>query len=114
MKVMQLSTTKIIWEKIVQSYQGETKVEKGKIQSYRIQYESLRMHENEIIENFFLRVDDIVSTMRGFRDNIEYVAFSQNIFRSLTPNFNAKVFSIKEMQDLKSLTLELHGILIAY
>ncbi len=73
------------------------------------------MHDDESIENIFLRVGKIVNTMRGLGENIEdYVVIEKNL-RSISPNFDAKIFTIEEIQDLKSLTLEqLHGILISY
>ena len=103
-KVMQLSTTKEIWDKIVQSYEGDTKVKNVKLKSYVIQCESLRMHNNERIENFFLRVDEFVNTMKGLGVKIGYVVIVENILRSLTPKFDTKVSNIEEMQDLKSLS----------
>ena len=64
-KVMQLNTTKEIWDKIILSYEGDAKVKSGKLQTLRIQYENLKMQNEESIVNFFLRLDDIVNRMRN-------------------------------------------------
>lgn len=69
--------------------------------SYRIQNESLRMHEDESIANFFLRIDVVVNTMKGLGDKIKYSTVVEKILRSLTLMFNAKVSNIAKMQDLK-------------
>ena len=50
-KVMQLKTTKEIWDKIVLSYEGDDKVKRAKLQSLIIQYETLKMHNDESIAN---------------------------------------------------------------
>lgn len=50
---MQLNTTKGIWDKIIQSYEGDIKVKSAKLQTFKIEYKTLRMHNDEIIESFF-------------------------------------------------------------
>eukprot|EP00253_Pinus_taeda_P002568 PITA_02568 len=47
-KVMQLKSTKEIWEKIVLRYEGDSQVKHTKLQTLRIQYETLKMHNDEI------------------------------------------------------------------
>ena len=44
---MQLNSTKEIWENIIQRYEGGEKVKSTKLQ--RIQYENLKMHDDESI-----------------------------------------------------------------
>jgi len=46
---MQLKTAKEMWDKLIQIYEGDTKGKSAKIQTFRIQYETLRMHDDEII-----------------------------------------------------------------
>ena len=53
-KVMQLKTAKEIWDKIVLSYEGDNQVKCAKLQSLRIQYETLKMHNDESIAHYFL------------------------------------------------------------
>ena len=69
-KVMQLNTTKEIWDKFILSYEGDAKVKSAKLQSLRIQNEKLRMHNDEIIASFFLRLDEIVNFMRNLGETI--------------------------------------------
>lgn len=112
---MDLNTAKSIWENIIKIYEGNTKVKSVKLQTFRIQYETLTMHDDEIIASFFLRVDEIVNSMKTFGDEIKYSIVVEKILRSLTSKFDSKVSSIEEMQDLQNLTIEqLHGILTAY
>lgn len=70
-KFMQLCTTKEILEKIVQSYEGDTKVKSAKIKTYTIYYETLRVHDDERIASSFLIVDIIFNTMKNFHDEIK-------------------------------------------
>jgi len=48
-KVMQLKSAKEIWDKIILSYKGDSQVKHAKLQTFRIQYETLKMHSDESI-----------------------------------------------------------------
>ena len=64
-KVMQLNIAKTIWDKIILSYEGDAKVKSAKLQTLGIQYENLKMDNEESVANFFLRLDDILNRMRN-------------------------------------------------
>ena len=72
-KVMQLKTAKEIWDKIVLSYEGDDQVKRAKLQTLRIQYENLRMHNDESVPNYFLRIDEIVNCMKHLGEEIKGV-----------------------------------------
>jgi hypothetical protein len=40
-KVMHLQTTKEMWDKLINSYEGNEKVKDAKLQNYRVQIEKL-------------------------------------------------------------------------
>ena len=114
-KVMQLNTAKEISEKIILSYEGDAKVKSAKLQTLRIQYENLKMHNEERISNFFLRLDDIVNRMRNLGEIVTESTLVEKVLRSLTTKFESKVSALEEKQDLQNLTVvQLHGILTAY
>ena len=54
-----LESTKEIWDKLVKNYEGDKKVNLAKLQAHIMQFESLRMSEDENIAGFFLRVDEL-------------------------------------------------------
>ena len=113
-KVMQLNTAKEIWEKIILSYEGDAKVKSAKLQTLRIQYENLKMDNEESIANLFLHLDYIVNHMRNLGETITKSTLVEKVLRSLTEKFESKVFVLEEKQDLQNLTVvQLHGILTA-
>jgi len=61
-KVMHFETTKEIFDKLQIIYEKYENVNKDKLETYRIQFESLNMNEEEEIVYFFLSVDEIVNT----------------------------------------------------
>ena len=113
-KVMQLNTTKEIWDKIILRYEGDAKVKSAKLQTLRIEYENLKMHSNESIASFFLRLDDIVNHMRNMGEKITDSTLVEKFLRSLMEKFESKFSAFEEKQDLQNLTVvQLHGILTA-
>ena len=114
-KVMHCESVEELWDKLKKVYEGDTKVKNAKLQSYRIQFESLKMEESEDIATYFLRIDEVVNTMRGLGEIVENDIIVQKVLRSLPSRFNPKISIIKEIKDLDNLTVDdLHGILTAY
>ena len=104
-----------MWDKIIQSCEGDSKVKSAKLQTLRIEYENLRMRSDESIASFFLCLDDIVNRMRNLGETTTDTTLVENVLRSLTSKFESKVSAIEEKQDLQTLTIvQLHGILTAF
>jgi hypothetical protein len=60
-KVEHCKSTKEIWDKLRNIYEGDSKVKAGKLQTYRGQFEQLKMKEDENIASYFLRVDETIN-----------------------------------------------------
>ena len=84
---MQLNIAKVIWDKIILRYEGDAKVKSAKLQTLRIQYENLKMDNEESIANFFLRLDDIVNRMRNIGETITESTLVEKVLRSLMTKF---------------------------
>lgn len=97
---MHLKSAKEIWDKIVLSYEGDSQVKCSKLQTLRIQYETLKMHGDEIIASYFLRIDEVVSRMKNLGEEIKEVTLVEKILRSLFAKFESKVSTIEGKQDL--------------
>jgi hypothetical protein len=46
-----------MWDKLISSYEGNEKVKDVKLQTYKIQFEQLKMKEDETIGKYFLRIE---------------------------------------------------------
>jgi hypothetical protein len=62
-KVAHCKSAKEIWGKLQNIYEGDSKVKAAKLQTYRGQFEQLKMKEDEDIATYFLRVDEIVNAI---------------------------------------------------
>jgi hypothetical protein len=82
-KVMQLKSAKEIWDKIILSYEGDSQVKRAKLQTLRIQYETLKMHNDESIASYFLRIDEIVNCMKNLGEEIKEVTLVERSFEIL-------------------------------
>jgi len=73
------------------------------------------MDEKEDIATYFLRVDEVVNSIKGLGEELNESLVVQKVLRLLLLNYDAKVSSIEETRDLTKMTMdELHGSLIAY
>ena len=114
-KVMQLKSAKEIWDKIILSYEGDSQVKRAKLQTLRIQYETLKMHSDESIASYFLHIDEVVNFMKNIGEEIKEVTLVQKVLRSLSTKFESKVSTVEEKQDLQNITMtQLHEILTAF
>ena len=64
-KVMQCTSAKQAWDKLKIIYEGESKVKDSKLQTYRGQFESIKMKEEENVGEYLLRADEVVNAIRG-------------------------------------------------
>jgi len=93
---MQLKSAKEIWDKIIQSYEGDSQVKRANVQTLRIQYETLKMHSDESIASYFLHIDEVVNCMKNLGEEIKEVTLVEKILRSLSAKFESKVSTIEE------------------
>jgi hypothetical protein len=114
-KVSHCKSTKDIWDKLQNIYEGDSKVKETKLQTYRGQFEQVRMKEHENIAAYFLRVDETVNVIIGLREEIKESVIVQKVLRSLPMIFDPKISTLEEREDLNSISMdELQGIFIAY
>jgi hypothetical protein len=114
-KVMHLEYAKEMWGKLISSYEGNEMVMDAKLQTYILQFEQLKMKEDETFEKYFLRIEKLVNAMKGLGEKIEEASLVHKILRSLPDRFNPKVSSMEELNVLKVIPFDqLLGTLNSY
>eukprot|EP00253_Pinus_taeda_P004369 PITA_04369 len=114
-KVMVCTTAKEIRDKMSNCYEGDNKAEQAKVQGFRMQFDSFKMHEDDDISKYFLRVDEVVNIIRGIDEDLKEPTVVQKVLRYFPKIFNPKVSTIEDMKYLKNLTLDqLLGTLTTY
>jgi hypothetical protein len=114
-KVSHCKSSKDIWDKVRNIYEGDSKVKETKLQTYRVQFEQLKMKEDENIASYFLRVGETVNAIMGLGEEIKESIIVQKVLISLPMRFDPKISTLEEREDLNSISMyELHGIFTAY
>ena len=93
---MHCTSAKEIWDKLKNVYEENSKVKGAKMQTYQRQFEHLKMKEDQDIAAYFIRVNEIVNTMRGIGENIDSSMIVQNILKSLPMRFESKISALEE------------------
>ena len=114
-KVMQCNKTKHAWENLKCVYEGVSKVKKYKLQTYKGQFESLKMKEEENIAEYILRVDEVVNAIRGLGGVIKEREVVDKLLTTFPMKYDSKVSTLEEQYDLDLMTInEPHGIFTTY
>jgi hypothetical protein len=93
-KVSYCKYAKDIWDKLRNIYEGDSKVKATKLQTYKGQFEQLKIKEDEDITTYFLRFDEIVNAIIGLGEEIEESVIVQKVLRSLPMRFNPKISTL--------------------
>ena len=75
---MQCKTTEHAWEKLKISYEGDSKVKKSKLQTYKGKFESIKMKEEGNIAEYILRGHEIFNVVKGLGGEIGYWKSTKN------------------------------------
>jgi hypothetical protein len=94
-KVAHCKFAKEISDKLRNIYEGDSKFKVAKVQTYRGQFEQLKMMEDEDITSYFLRVDETVNVIIGLGEEIEESIIVQKVLRSLPMRFNPKISALE-------------------
>ena len=105
-KIMTCKTSKQAWELLETNYEGTTIVKRAKLQMLTSQFESLRMREDEMFDEFRTKLMVIVNEMWSLGEQIPEGKVCSKILRSLPERFHPKVTSIEEYNDPETMKVE--------
>ncbi|RDX95471.1 hypothetical protein CR513_22010, partial [Mucuna pruriens] len=88
------------------SYGGADKIKKVKLQSLHRQYELLSINNQELIEDYFTRIQVLVNSMKACGKKVSDQQIVDKILRTLTPQFDHIVVVIEESKDLQRMRVE--------
>jgi ubiquinone biosynthesis protein Coq4 len=104
-----------MWDKLNVIYEGDRKIKKAKLQTYRTQFENLKMKEEENIVEYLQRVDEVVNSIKVLGEELKDQPIVQKILRSLPMRYDSNISTLEDRPNLDNLRMdELHGILTVY
>lgn len=114
-RISSASTSKDAWERLQKSYKGDAKLKSVRLQTLRLEFESLAMKANESIADYFAPVQSIVNQLTVNGEIYEESRIIEKIMRSLSSRFNDVVPAIELASNRDDMTVEgLMGTLSAY
>ncbi|KAA8525231.1 hypothetical protein F0562_007086 [Nyssa sinensis] len=114
-RIMRATRSKQAWEILQQEYQGDLKARTIKLQNLRRDFETMKMKENETLNDFSTRFSELVNQMKTYGEDISDARIVEKILISLPDKFDAIVVVVEETKDISKLSIqELMGSLKSY
>jgi hypothetical protein len=85
---------------------GSDKVQKGRVQQLRREFEATTCCSGEKVDDFALCLSNLFINLEELGEEIEEQRVVEKLLRSVPPRFNDLVMSIEMLLDISSLSLE--------
>ena len=114
-KISSTETTKEAWTIHQTTYEGTKAVKDLKLQRLTTSFEEIKMEEDELFDEFYAKLKDIVNSTFNLRETIPEPKIVRKVLRYLPKRFHAKITAIEESKDINKIPLtELVGNLQTY
>jgi len=114
-KITRASSAKKPWDILELAYRGNDKVKTVKLRTLRREFETLKMKEEENIDEFVTSVMGVLNQLRIHGEKIEDQKDIEKILRSFPKKFEMVVISIEEFKDMSKVTVkEFMGSLLSH
>ena len=114
-KISHVKTAKEAWTILETTYKGTKKVKDTKLQMLTTRFEELKMGDDEALDFFYGKLNEIVIAKLNLEEKIEDSKVVRKILRSLPKSFKEKFTAIEESKDLDEIKIqELIGSLQTY
>nr|GEV44839.1 hypothetical protein [Tanacetum cinerariifolium] len=90
-------------------FMGADRVKTARIQTLKAEFESLNMKETEGMDEFAVKVSNIVSTMRALGDTVEESYIVKKLLRAIPSKFLQIASTLEQFGDLDMMTVEESG-----
>ncbi|GJX37805.1 DUF4219 domain-containing protein [Tanacetum coccineum] len=105
-RIFMCKTAKDIWQSLLITHQGNSKVKDNKIDLLVQQYEQFTIPEEESIDSGFARFNTIITSLKTLVEGFYSKNYVRKFLEALHPKWRAKVTTIEESKYLLSLALD--------
>lgn len=99
-------TAKEAWDDLKTMFIGADRVKIARIQTLKAEFEALNMKESEAVDEFAVKVSNIVSTMRTLGDTVEESYVVKKLLRAVPPKFLQIASTLEHFGNLDEMTVE--------
>ena len=104
-KISSTETVKEAWTIVQTTYEGIKAVKNSKFQRLTTSFEEIKMEEDELFDEFYAKLKDIVNSAFNFGETILEPKIVRKVLRSLPKRFHAKITAIEESNDIDKIPL---------
>jgi len=104
--IKKCTVAKEAWEILKTAHEGTSKVKSSRIQLLTTKFESLKMKEDETIQDYYMNVLDIANLFDYLGEKLSDEKLVRKILRSLPKRFHMKVTTIEEAQDISNMQVD--------
>ena len=113
--ISSIEIAKEAWTILQTTYEGTKVVKDSKIQRLTTSFEEIKMEKDELFDEFYAKLKDIVNLAFNLGETILEPKIVRKVLRSLPGRFHAKITTIEESKDIDKIPLiELVGNLQTY
>ena len=106
LSIAEKKTAKEAWEAIKTMCQGADRVKKARVQTLKAEFESLRMDDNEQLDDFYMKLNGIVSTIRALGEEISESYVVKKLLRAVPSKFLQIASTIEQFGNLEKMSVE--------
>ncbi|GKB16092.1 zinc finger, CCHC-type containing protein [Tanacetum coccineum] len=99
-------SAKEAWDALKTMFLGADRVKTARIQTLKAEFESLNMKESEGVDEFAVKVSNIVSTMRTLGDTVDEAYVVKKLLRAVPSKFLQIASTLEQFGDLDTMTVE--------
>ncbi|KAI3684116.1 hypothetical protein L6452_33335 [Arctium lappa] len=99
-------TAKEAWGTLKTMYMGANRVKTAKVQTLKAEFETLSMKDTEIIDDFAVKVNNIVSNIRALGEKVDEAYVVKKLLRAVPSKFLQIASTIEQFADLDKMTVE--------
>lgn len=115
LSLVEKKTAKAAWEAIQTLCQGANKVKKARIQTLKTEFESLSMKENEQLDDFYMKLNGLVSSIRALGETMDESYVVKKLFRAVPQRFLQITSVMEQFGNMDTMSVkEAVGSLKAY
>ncbi|XP_057833888.2 uncharacterized protein LOC131044553 [Cryptomeria japonica] len=99
-KVIGAKLAKEIWENLKSVFEGDEKTKQAKITNLKHKFENARISDDESIEDYIHRLNEIVNALSGIGGTLEESEVMMKIMETFPKIYKTKNYVIKESHDM--------------
>ena len=99
-KISSTETTNDAWTILQTTYEGTKAVKDSKLQRLTTSFEEIKMEKDELFDEFYAKLNDIVNSAFNFEQTIPEPQIVRKVLISLPERFHAKITTIEESKEI--------------